>query len=356
MTTTAPAPLVGGHTQGDGVTVTTNRTKDADGRIPAFFGLAQITGGVYAEQVAGMTIQQALAAAGLDFTVVKGDDLAVTVRTGDQPPVQVSGLPRMRGTVAVYPDGRPPRLLGVVGSGYPVVQPWEAAEFGQAVLEEGGATVAAVGAYGDPTGSRMFMALKLPEGLRIGGEDPHDLYLGLGNSFDRGTGLWAVTAPIRLDCTNQVAATFGHLSSRFSIPHRGEMGTKVGDVQRALRLTNTFAEAYAAAAEELLATPMVGAEIDRFLETLLPTPAGVRTKRGELAWGARRHGIATVIRHGERNTVGRGTRYAALQGVTEWVDWMAPSRSERGRFTRLVDGGTHEGLKVSAARLLLSVP
>lgn len=345
-----PAPIAGGTTDSAGVTVVEGSSfRDEDRRLPAFLALAKHTGGKYAEQLAGMTVPAALAAAGLDFTVAKHGGLGV--KDGD---TLIGGLPRMRGTVAHFTDGRDPLLLGVVGQGYEVVQPTQAAEFGQAVLEEGGATVVAVGAYGEPIGSRMYLALKLPEGLLIGGEDPHDLYLGIGNSWNRTTGLWAVAAPVRIDCTNQAAAVFGGLSNRFSIRHTGDITTKVGEVQRALELTGTFSERYATFAEKLLGEPMDGSEVDAFLERLMPTPKHVKTARGDENWAGRRGAIGHVIRNGERNTVGRGTRYAAYQGVVEWVDWMSAARSPIARATRLVDGGHYEQIKVNAAELLLS--
>ncbi len=337
----------------DGITTTeiNGTIQDDTGRYPSFVALARSTGGLYAEKLDGMSVGDALAAAGLDFTVVKGDNLTVQLPGTD---TRVTGLPKMAGTVATYPDGRPSRLLGVVGHNYPVVQPREAAEFGQAVLEEGGATIAAIGAYGDPRGSRMFLALRMPHEIRVGGEDPHDLYLGLGNSWDRGTGLWAVAAPVRFECTNQFAAAFSGAAGRFSIPHRGDMGTKVAEVQRALNLTGLFSQVFRDVAEKLLAEPMADSEIDQFLDALQPTPPNLKTARGEANWATRRATIARTIRAGENNTVGRGTRYAALQGVTEWVDWMAPANTPLTRYTRNVDGGHHEQIKTRAASMLLA--
>lgn len=349
---TNPAPLIGTATHPavqhpDGTVITDPYTYDAARRMPAFAALAKCTGGVYAENLAGMTVPQALAHAGLDFTVVKHSGIGVP--DGD---TTIVGLVKLRGTVAHFGDDRPATLLGVVGQSYQVVQPNEAANFGQAVLEEGGATVVAVGAYGDPRGSRMFLTLQLPEGLLVGGHDPHNLYLTLGNSWDRSTGLWACVAPIRIRCTNQAAATFGNLSNRFSIRHTGDITDKVTEVHRALDLTGTFSERYATFAETLLAAPLD--DVDAFLETLMPTPAGVKTARGEENWVGRRGAIGTLIRHGEQNTMGRGTRYGAYQGVVEWVDWFAGARTPLARATRAVDGGPHEQLKVRAASLLLS--
>jgi phage/plasmid-like protein (TIGR03299 family) len=353
MTTATVTPLVSGTTDAHGTTSTVTNgglLRDEARRIPAFIALSRLGDGRYAENVAGMTVPQALEAAGLDFTVAKHDGLSVNgFNDGCD---RVAGLTKMRGAVAHFTDHRPPTLLGVVGEGYEVVQPAEAAQFGQAVLDEGGATVVAVGAYGDPIGSRMYMALKMPGGITIGGEDPHDLYLTIGNSWNRSTGLWAVCAPIRLDCTNQFAATFGKLSARISLRHTAGVAAEVAEVRRMLTIANTFTDHFTAFAESLLTEPMVGSDVDTFVEKLMPTPHAVKTDRGEQNWAGRRNTISYLIRAGERNTVGRGTRYAAYQGVAEWADWIKDAKSPLTRAVRAIDGGEHEQIKIRAAELL----
>lgn len=352
MTTTYAehAPIAGGDTDDNGTTTVVARqsTRDEDRRLPAFLALARSNGGLYVENPGGMTVPDALVAAGLDFTVTKHGPLSVPVDGGT-----LSGLDKKLATVATWADGRQ-QMLGVVGKGYPIAQPLQVGDFGQVVIEEGGGNVAAVASYGDPRGSRMYLALKLPEGLKVGGVDPYDLYLTLGNSWNGETSLWGCVAPIRLDCTNQGAATFGKLANRFMIRHTGDLETKVREVYRVLEITGRFSELFAAAAEKMLGEPMAGREIDAFLERLMPTPRTVKTERGEQQWASRRGTIGTLIRHGEHTTVGRGTRYAAYNGVTEWVDHMSAASSPAKRWTRLVDGGDYERLKVDAAHLLLA--
>lgn len=325
----------------------TTAVRDSDGRIPAFLALARLTGGVYAENQGGMSVERALTAAGLDFTVALHQ---YETQVGDQ---RVPGVAKMRSVIATHRGGRL-EDLGVAGQGYQPVQPHQAAQFGQAVLEEGGATVVAAAGYGDPVGSRMFLALKMPEGLMIGGQDPHDLYLTIGNSFNRETGLWGCVAPIRLRCTNQYAATFGRYANRFILRHTGDMQGKVSEVQHALEMTGGFAEQYRLAAEKMLATPMVGAEIDEFLEKLLATPARITTERGAENWAVKRREVRTLITDGANNEFGRDTRYATYQGVAEWADWLSKANSPLGRYTRMVDGGEIENIKIRANEMLLS--
>lgn len=347
-----PTPFAGAAVDAAGGSVIEfdDTLHDANRRLPAVIALAKHTGGVYAEQLAGMSIDQALVAAGLDFHAVKVGP--VTVPYGG---TQVGGLERSMGVVAEWPTGsdRDPLLLGVVGTNYPVMQPAATGEFGQMLLDEGGGTVAAVCAYGVPRGSQMVLALKLPGELLIGGQDRHDLYLYVGNSFNTQTSLWGCVAPIRIDCTNQAAATFGKLACRFGIRHTGDIKSKVDEARLTLRITGTFAERFRQAAEVMLATPMPPAEVSEFVKTLIPTPRSVKTAGGADRWDVRRGEVCQLITDGARNTVGRGTRYAAYQGVVEHLDHQMPARSAATRYARLVNGGEIERVKIRAAALLL---
>ncbi len=317
------------------------------GRMPAFIGLAREAGGFYVENTGGMTIEQALTRAGLDFTVDLRE-FQIPTPGGDPIP----GATNLRACVGTWSDGRVANL-GVAGKGYFPVQPRAAAQFGQALFEEGGANVVAAAAYGEPRGSRMFLALKMPEGIQIGGEDPHDLYLTLGNSFNRSTGLWGCVAPIRVRCTNQTTATFRGAPHRFTIRHTGQMELRINDVRHALDMTGTFADAYAQTAQQLLGTPMPAREVEEFVDTLFKTPPAVKTERGGRNWVERRNAVKHMILSGELNDTGRGTRYAALQGVTEWADHVMDAKSRYGRYMRLVDDGSDaEKYKVRAASLL----
>lgn len=350
MTTTL-APLTTAETDTDGTSTTTldHGVRDTHHRLPSVVALARYSGGIYVENAGGLTISDALTRAGLDFTVSKHGPIGVQLSDGGP---MITGLPRTAATVATAP-GRDPLILGTVGVNYEVVQPDQAAEYGQAILDEGGATVVAACGYGDPTGSRMVLGLRLPEGLKVGGEDPYDLYLFVGNSWNGTTGLWGCVAPIRLACTNQAAATFGHLSNRFSIRHTGSLTDRVEAARSALKISNTFTDHYAAFAAGLLRTKMSNGSIANFIDELLPTPETVKGSRGLDNWDLRRSALYRIITADETNAFGRGTAYGVYQGVVEWADHYSGAKSPASRAARLVDGGDYfERLKIRAAAML----
>jgi phage/plasmid-like protein (TIGR03299 family) len=322
------------------------------GRFPAFVGLARNTGGTYVEAGRrGMKLDTAIRKARMDYTV-QFEKPVSHVRMPDGRTVTVE-YPQ-RGTVAVWPDGTA-SALGTVRSKYSICQNDEAARMGQAIMDEGGANVAAAGVYGQPHGAKTYMAFRLPDGLMIGGEDPYDLYFTILNSHDGESALSALFGPIRLACTNMTTATFGAgVKNRFKLRHSGSMEFKIAEVQRALGISYRWTEDWAREAELLLRTPLRGDALDGFLRDVMPTPERVKSADGASNWDARRVQLKTIINHADTNQFGRGTAYAAFNGVVEWVDFFRPVNDPRPetRFRSVLDGGEHEKYKANAFTLL----
>jgi phage/plasmid-like protein (TIGR03299 family) len=331
-----------------------------DGRMPAFVGLAKATGGFYAENEGGMTLEAAMKAARMDYRVEFQDKIQVTELTENG--TTTTTYP-YRGTRALW-DGKEnePVGLGMVKSRYQLVQPVEAGELGQAVMNQAeGATVIAAGIYGDPVGAKSYLAFKLPEGLTIGGEDRHDLYLTILNSYDGNSGLSGLFAPIRLACTNMTTVTFGKkVTNRFTFKHTGDVNDKLVQAREALGVASEWSALWKREAERLLSIELVGSELDTFIERVLPTPTGrnaPKTDKGERGWSRKRLAIRHIITEADTCEFGRGTAYAALQGVHEWADWFTETQQLGAvgnitRYTRTLNGTDTEKIKLRAATLL----
>jgi phage/plasmid-like protein (TIGR03299 family) len=330
-----------------------DRTK----RTPAFVGLAKATGGFYAENNSGMTLDAAMRAARMDFEVRFQDTVSVT-EMDDHGTTTVT-YPH-RGTYGIWPDGTTAGM-GMVKSRYQLVQPWQAGELGQAIMDEGGANVVAAGIYGNPYGAQTYLAFQLPEGVSIGGEsgeDLHDLYMTVLNSYDGSSSMTGLLAPIRQACTNMTTINFGNTKNRFRFRHSGSIDNKLTAAREALGLASEWTEKWQRGAERLLATPMTNTDIDAFLHRVLKTPNTVTTPAGEKGWARKRFEVKHIITQSDTCEFGRGTAYAVMQGVHEWADWFKATKSggEDGavtRFTRILDGDVTEDLKIEAATLLL---
>jgi phage/plasmid-like protein (TIGR03299 family) len=352
---TTTRPTAGLHTDLDGDTVGEVGRAGGHympgGRLPAFVGLARYSGGSYVESDKGMRLKTAIRKARMDYTV-QFEKPVSHVKMPDGRTVTVE-YPH-RGTVAVWPNGEA-TALGTVKSKYTICQNDEAARMGQQIIKEGGANVVAAGVYGDPFGAKTYMAFKLPQELVIGGEDPFDLYLAILNSHDGESALSALFAPIRIACTNMTTATFGAgVKNRFRLRHSGTMEYKIAEVQRALEISYRWTEDWKREAELLLRTPLAGEELNGFLRDVMPTPERGKGEKSASNWDARRMELKTVITQAETNEFGRGTAYAAYNGVTEWVDFYRPvaNAAPTARLKSVLDGGEHEKYKINAFTLL----
>lgn len=340
------SPIITGVNRGE--TIRTN------GRFPAFAGLARRTGGFYVEDLdEPMTVDAAISAAGLDYHVsVSESPVSFPVITENG--VTTVTHPKFHGVYGRNPGHDVPFALGVVGKVFHPFQNREAFAFGETLIGEG-ARVSAAGRWGDPVGSKTYMAFKLPEGMTVGGEDQVDLYAHVVNGHDGGTGLTASIGPIQLSCTNQLPSIFGKFANKITLRHTSGIRSRVDEAHQVLGLARQYVEAFTPIAEELLATPMSDAEFVGFMDTLWAAPkadAGARTVGG---YERKRDALQALWTNGT-NPVGRGTRWGALNAVTEYADWFAPVRGAVAdpsrRYERTADGAG-ESFKAAALRELI---
>lgn len=324
-------------------------------RLPAFALLAKSTGGFLAENEDGMDLDQAMLAARMNFRVEFQNNIEVIETLPDG--VTKTRYPH-RGTRAFW-DGDPnPVGMGMVLSRYQIVQPRQTGELGQALMKNSGANVVAAGIHGSPLGSKTYLAFKLPGELTIGGSDKHGLYLTILNSYNGTTGLTGLFAPIRETCTNMVTITFGKVANRFTFRHSGNVDRKQEDALEALGVAQEWTAAWKRAAERLLAWKMSEEDLDNYLEKVLSAKESASSKVQAGVEGKRLMMKQIITTH-DTCEFGRGTAYAALQGVQEWSDWFYPTQKKGtagdiARCTRILNGTGNEGekLKLHAASLL----
>lgn len=325
-----------------------HRTK---GRFPAFMGLARHTGGFYVQDLdEPMSLDAALSAAGLDFEV-KVSDIPVAALVAWSEGVTEVVHPKYRLSYGQQSTDSEPFPLGVVGKTWTPVQDHDAFAFGQRLIDNYGANVVAAGKWGDPIGSRTYMAFKLPESFLIGGEDQVDVYGQVVNGHDGSLGLSATVGPIQLSCTNQLPSLFGRRGGNIVLRHTRNVNVKMDQASLLMGLGTKWYDGFQPIAEKLLATPMTDADFVTFMSALwgeADPEAPTRTRNSDQR---RRGTLHRLFREGT-NPVGRGTGYAALNAVTEYADWEQNYRGgDAGRYSRLADGAA-EKIKVSALNLL----
>lgn len=318
----------------------------SDGRVPAFLGLAERTGGVYVENPP--SVADALKQTGLDFEVkhepitagrsedVLADDASglVSRPTGEQLP-----MTEWVATVAYPRDGGQPFAIAPTSKLYTIVQNEEALAVGDQISD---GRLVALGAYGKPAGSKVYAAYELGEGINIGGGDPYRTFVTITTSHDRSGGLVALLAPIRLGCTNQTYATFhGRAVPRFTIRHTGLAKYKVSEARRVLGLAESYMEAFATEAETLLAEKQTKDQFIVYARHVF----GVKdedkmTERSKTIARLRDEQLLEILAS-QTNEFGRGTAYAGYQAVVEHMDHFGTVRGTdpvQARQERILSG------------------
>ncbi len=323
------------------------------GRVPAFLGLAERTGGVYLERTGDNppTVAEAIHATGLDFEVRKdslsahrSEEVAVVgddgeLRMQQQPTGDLIAMPNRWVATVGYPrDGGQPFALAPCSPKYTIIQTDTALEVGDA-LSEG--RLVALGAWDNR--AKVYGAWELGEGMTIGGGDPYRNFVTIVTTHD-GNGTYGLLAPIRLGCTNQTNATFGRRATpRFSIRHVGEARFKLDEARRILGLSKTYMDVMKEASEELLAKPMSKDQFVVYAKQVWGVKAADDdlSKRSLSLVNARAETLLGMLAS-ETCEFGRGTAYAGYQAVVEYLDFAGTVRGgdspETRRYTRIMAG------------------
>jgi len=294
-----------------------------------------------------LTAQSALQIAQLDSVVKVSEDPIYTKVDGKEIQLDKKFL-----TYRNHPK-KGLTALGVVGSRYTPIQNIEAFDFLNHIADETGAVFETAGSLGN--GERVFMTMKFPESMMIGGVDTINNYIMAVNSHDGSSAFIVAVTPIRAVCTNTVRLALNQAKSRVSLKHTIGATTKVQQARETLGIVFRYQEEFEKEVNEMLSIKITDKQYTEFVKTLVPEPKmkdptermvnSVEKKRGELMalWNAPT----------QQNVA--GTAWAAYNAVAEWADWVKPVRGGEEkddlRAERMLFGGA-EKLKHRAQLLL----
>ncbi len=153
-------------------------------------------------------------------------------------------------TVRTNPETGTPEVLGVVGSAYRPIQNEAHCEILDALVDESGAHFETAGSL--KGGRQVFLTMKLPHGIQVGGVDHVDTYVAALNSHDGSTAFRLLVTPIRVVCANTQAAAIRRAKASFSIQHSAGAPGRIQAAREALGLTFAYMDAFQAEAEKML--------------------------------------------------------------------------------------------------------
>lgn len=292
------------------------------GRGLSFYGMSN------ARTVEGTkTVSEALTAAGLDWTVNKipsgySDESGSFVPAGAK-----FHLTQRSDTKAI---------LGQVGNQYTVFQNEQAFAFADELLGFG-AEFHAAGAYNG--GANVFLIAKLPEGIKVEGEEDMDLYLDMMNTHNGSGAIAWYATPIRRNCTNQTRLAIASAVSSAKIRHTATASERVAQVAETLRLVDTYKKALEDGVKALQSIDMELAEVDTFLKE----------------WADSERVVKNVLdTYNTSELVPRGNAWGVVNSITETL-LHNPARRTGGesRFASNLDGPNQRHIE-RASRMLLN--
>lgn len=253
-------------------------------------------------------------------------------------------------------------VLGVVGSKYQPLQNEQSCSLLDALVDEsGGAHFETAGALRG--GRETFVTMKLPTSMVFdgidGSKDRTEFYLAALNSHDGSSTFRFVVTPVRIVCANTQSAAIGSAKASFAIRHTGGASTAIQEARNALKLSWRYVEAFEAEAAKLYAQAMDTEQVRHFANALLE----VESASSEATTRHRReraNGIVTLWNSSPTVAPVAGTRWAAYQAVTEYLDHVVPVRGARTpgdasatRALRSISAAGNAGsMKAQAFRML----
>lgn len=219
-------------------------------------------------------------------------------------------------------------VLGVVGSQYTAIQNEEHAQFLDNIVDESGAHFETAGSLRD--GREVFMTMRIPEHMKIGGVDPIDLYLVALNAHDGKQAFRLLITPVRVVCANTQAAALRNHRSSLAIRHTANARTTMEEAREALELSFGYADEFSVIAERMVNKSLSDEKYEKAVLKFFPKP----DKLSDLQ-NRRRDDEINMLRHlwYDAPTLDdiRGTTWGAYQTFTEFLDHYRPVTRLNGR-------------------------
>lgn len=234
-------------------------------------------------------------------------------------------VPGRNATVATILGQR--TVLGDVGDRYVVFQNEEHATFLNTLVDEAGAHLETAGALG--RGERVFVSLRLPESVTIGGQsgDKVDTYIGALNAHDASQPFTVVTTPIRWECQNMINYSLSKATNRHTVRHSGAgLRGAVEEARRVLGLIYKYNEAFEAEAERLVQISMTSESFEEMIakEYGYDGDNMAAAERADERIGQ----MMTLFDTAGTNGNIRDTAWAGLNAIVEYFDWFSATNAD----------------------------
>lgn len=284
------------------------------------------------------------------WDVRKWPSLAVDPETGKTYPRD-----GMFDVVRTNPETKKPQVMGKypVSGSYSIVQNEDHAAFLNTLVDESGANFELAGSVKD--GNIVFLSMKMPGHINVGGVDPVDLSLLAINSHDGSMSFTLAVMPVRYACSNVLNSVHQGNSGLVRIRHTsGAQKNMVAQAREALDLSFKYLDAFQEEADRLINTTLT---MSRF-EEIITREFGVNDEASKAAITRSEKKIDEMVElFAEAQTQEgiRDTAWAGYNALTEWADHYSPTRGDDREAARAQKAILDPSFKSNALRMMLAV-
>jgi phage/plasmid-like protein (TIGR03299 family) len=265
--------------------------------------------------------------------------------------VTLIDAPDKRMTVRTNPVTHVTEYLGIVGDDYAPVQNEECAELLDLLIDESGAHFETAGSMRG--GRRIFVTMKMPQGIRIAGVDNLDLYLAVTTSHDGTTALRVDATPIRIVCANTQRLALHRSVGHYCFRHTSSIKGRIAQARQAVGITFAYAEAFQAEAERMINQELDMANFRKVCTEIWPAPEPGATVRTINNHTRRTQHLDRLFTLADTQANIRGTAWAGYQAIVEYLDHFSPAGSDQRRAERVLTSTTLAAVKQRAHDLLM---
>jgi phage/plasmid-like protein (TIGR03299 family) len=227
--------------------------------------------------------------------------------------------------------------LGIVGSGYQILQNSKMFNFLDSVVGSSEAMYVNAGSF--KGGRKVYIQAKLPGFIKFDdGEDVGEKYLTFISSHDGSLGNSVLFTPIRVICQNTLVRALQSDDHRTNIRHTLSMEINLNQAKAALNLVSGQVAILEQLSRKLIGTKFQDKQMTELLEKSGMIPAEEKKS------GRANNIIAEVLERfhygkGSEFKTSKGTAWGAYNAVSEYVDHFRGSNPEKRAESLLMGSG-----------------
>lgn len=252
------------------------------------------------------------------------------------------------------PENGKPDILGKypVSSSYSAIQNEEHAAFLNTLVEESGANFELAGSI--KNGELVFLSMKMPGHIMVGGVDPIDLSLLAINGHGGSMSFTVAAMPVRYACSNVLNSVHGGMSGMVRIRHTsGAQKQMVAQAREALDLSFKYLDNFQEEAERLINTTMTHSKFEQIIEREFGLDEDEAAKSAVTRSEKKIEEIVGLFDANTQDGV-RDTAWAGYNAMTEWADHFSPARGSDREASRAQRAILDPAFKSRALQMMLA--